>query len=103
MHNLTLVHCEDSYELRWTQQQVLVSSPSMYVPPRSKEKLTKCVWHKLNAGSLEDQRTSLVSDADDFLNPFSSACVCVCVCVFSFSSFGRSNEFTQNLLLLIFK
>ncbi len=29
--------------------------------------------------------------------------VCVCVCVFSFSSFGRSNVFTQNLLLLIFK
>ncbi len=36
------------------------------------------VWHKLNAGSLEDQRTSLMSDADDFLNPFSSVCVCVC-------------------------
>jgi hypothetical protein len=48
----------------------------MYVPPRIN---WQSVWHKLNAGSLEDQRTSLMSDADDFLNPFSSVCVCVCV------------------------
>jgi len=39
---------------------------------------------KLNAASLEDQRTSLMSDADDFLNPFSSPRVCVRVFSFSF-------------------
>jgi hypothetical protein len=59
------------------------------------------VWHKLNAGSLEDQRTSLMSDADDFLNPFSS--VCVCVCVFSFSTLGGQMSSPKTLLLLIFK